>query len=97
MRVYNRVQSGELQGATSATQGPDVDGQLVQFCAAPDNTGYVWIGGAGVTAGNGVTDTTSGIPLGPGDFSPLYNVGNVNMFYYICDNTTDDLFYVMLG
>ena len=71
MKVYNRVKSGELQGATSATQMPDIDCQLVQFVAANDNTGYVWIGGAGVTAGDGTTDTTSGIPLGPGDFTSL--------------------------
>jgi adhesin HecA-like repeat protein len=93
---YNKVISGEIQGSVTAAQMPDVSGRALTFRAALDNDGNVYIGGAGVTIPDGTTDTTSGIPLDAGDWYQFAPISNLNVFYYICDNTGDDLLYNIL-
>ncbi len=94
---YHVVASGEIQGSATAAQMPDISCRAVTFRAAEDNTGNVHIGGPGVTAPDGTTDTTSGIPLEAGDWYQFVPCSNLNIFYYICDNATDDILYNVLA
>jgi hypothetical protein len=73
----NRFRTGELAGSLTAAQNPSIPCKLVKFIAALDNVGSVWIGGEGVTVGNGTTDTTTGFPLDPGYETPWIPVDNV--------------------
>ena len=92
---YNAIASGELAGSATAVQMPDILIRAVTFKANADNTGNVYIGGAGVTVPNGTTDTTSGIELQPGDWLQFNVISNLNVLYYICDNASgDDLGYL---
>ncbi len=94
--LYTEIKTGELAGATSATQMPDLKCNAVAFFTLTDNTGNVYIGGEGVTVPNGVADSTSGAPLSSGSSSQFIPCRNLNIFYYICDNATDDLVYFAL-
>jgi hypothetical protein len=89
------ISSGELAGATSATQMPAIPAQWVKFKAAYDNAGRVYIGASGVTVKDGTTDTTTGLELSAGEETGwLPADGNLNTYYRICDNTGDDLTYL---
>lgn len=94
---YTTPATGELAGATSATQMPNVACRLARFKARSDNAGSVFIGVSGVTAPNGSTDTTTGLELDAGDDTGWIPVDNLNRFYRICDNTSDDLTYMVLN
>lgn len=96
--TFTICKSGEVAGAVSATQMPDVnlgDGALC-IQAAKSNVGNVYIGGAGVTKPNGVTDQTTGIELEPGVLLQFMPVSNLNVYYFICDNAGDDILYMIL-
>jgi len=95
--AFKSVKSGEIAGAVAATQMPNVpcDGAIA-FQAAKSNVGNVYIGGAGVTKPNGVTDVTTGIELEPGEVLQFMPCENLNIFYYICDNAGDDILYMIL-
>lgn len=93
---YDLVSSGEIQGSATAAQMPDISCRAVTFRAATDNSGDVFIGGPGVTIPDGTTDTTSGVPLEPGDWYQFVPCSNLNIFYYICDNAGDDILYNIL-
>lgn len=97
MEIYNRVATGELQGSTSAIQMPDISCRMVMFVAADNNTGYVYIGAAGVTKPDGTTDATTGIQLAAGDATPLLPIHNLNLLWRISDNAGDDLMYMAIG
>jgi hypothetical protein len=88
--------TGELAGATSATQMPDRQCSMVRFKAHNDNAGNVYIGGSGVTVANGSTDQTTGLQLDAGDDTGWIPCDNVSRFYRICDNAGDDLTYMAL-
>lgn len=94
---HSTVHSGELAGATSATQLPDIDCVLVRFKALTGNVGNVYLGGAAVTVADGTTDTTTGIELTPGDDTGWIPITNLNLLYRICDNAGDDLTYLALA
>ena len=94
--LYHSVASGELAGSVTTTQCPDITCNAVQFMALTDNVGNVYIGGPGVTVPNGVTDTTSGVPLAAGNPLQFIPCRNLKMFYYICDNAGDDLVYLAI-
>lgn len=94
--ITETVKSGEIAGATSATQMGDVNCKLVRFTAVSGNAGSVYIGGAGVTIPDGSGDATSGMELEPGDATGWMPVPNLNVLYYICDNVGDDLTYLAL-
>ena len=93
---YSEVLCGELQGSATALQMPNVACELVCFKALADNAGNVYIGKAAVTKADGTTDTTTGLQLDAGDYSPWFPVKNLNVFYRICDNAGDDLTYIAL-
>lgn len=95
-KTMSAVKTGEIQGATSATQLPDVKCQMVRFKAASTNTGNVYLGVAGVTLPDGTTDATTGFALHPYDDTGWIPVDNLNRFYVICDNSIDDLTYIAL-
>lgn len=92
----NSLVSGEIQGGTTAFQLPDVPATLVKFKALAGNSGNIYLGGSGVTASDGATDTTSGFELAPGDDSGWWPISNLNLLYGICSNNGDDLSYIVL-
>lgn len=94
--ITQGVKCGEIQGATGATQMPNVPIKLVRFTALSDNTGSVYIGGPGVTVPNGTTDTTSGLELQPGDDTGWMPMSNLNQLYYICGDITSGMTYLAL-
>jgi hypothetical protein len=96
-RIYNGVNSGELQGSASALQLPDIPCQMVMFVALNDNAGDVYLGGEGVTVADGTTDTTTGIELKASAATGWIFISNLNLLYRICDNTGDDITYLALG
>lgn len=91
----NFAGTGELAGATSATQMPNRPCKGVMFKALGSNTGDVYIGGQGVTVPDGSTDTTSGWELAAGESTPYLPCTNLNQWYRICDGTGDDLSYII--
>jgi len=93
---FDTVKSGELAGATSATQFPDVGCEIAWIEAAKSNTGKVYIGASGVTKADGGTDTTTGFELNAGESIGPLPIGNLNQLYYIADAATDDLIYFVL-
>jgi hypothetical protein len=94
--VLGTIKTGELAGSATATQMPDIKCQMVRFKAESSNGGGVYIGAAGVTIADGTTDTTTGFALEPGDETGWIPVDNLNRFYLISDNATDDLTYMAL-
>lgn len=94
--ITQGVVCGEVQGATGATQMPNVPVKLVRFTAMASNGGNVYVGGPGVTRPDGSTDTTTGLELEPGDDTGWIPLVNLSQFYYICDNATDDFSYLGL-
>lgn len=93
-KKYTSWASGELAGAVAATQMPSVACEAVNFKAAYDNAGRVYIGIAGVTVANGATDTTTGIQLSAGEETGWLPCDNLNRFYRISDNAGDDVTYL---
>lgn len=94
--IYKTVLTGELAGATSATQLPNVPCSLVMLKARGANAGNVYIGSVGVTKPDGSTDTTTGFELQPGDSTPWMPIDNLNRLYRTCDNAGDGLTYMAL-
>lgn len=93
-RDYSSFVTGELAGALSATQMPDIDCKMVNFKAVASNAGKVYIGAAGVTKVDGTTDTTTGWELDAGEETGWLPAHNLNQFYRITDNAGDDLVYM---
>jgi hypothetical protein len=91
------VAVGERQGSATAVQMPTVSAKFVRVKACVSNAGNVYLGGASVTKPNGTTDTTTGLELAPGDDTGWLPASNLNVFYIICDNATDDVTYMVLA
>lgn len=90
--------TGEFAPGVAAAQFPSIAAKLIRIKARLANTGSVWVGDASdVTVGNGVTDTTSGFQLSPGDDSGWLPVANLNVFFGIGDNATDSVTYMVLA
>jgi hypothetical protein len=95
--LFKVVASGEIAGSLTAAQMPNIPCKGAIMLQAPKgNTGQVYVGGSGVTKPDGSTDQTTGIELEPGAMLQFMPVDNLNRFYYICDNVTDDLLYMIL-
>lgn len=94
--LYKQPASGEIAGSATAKQLPGVTCKAVIFQALASNTGNVYIGGPGVTIPDGAQDATSGIELDSGAIMQAIPTDNINHFYIICDNVTDDLAYMVL-
>jgi hypothetical protein len=90
------IATGEVQGDAAAAQFPTLACKMVNIKARSDNVGNVYIGGAGVTKPDGVTDVTTGLELGPGEETGWIPVPNLNLLYRICDNAGDDVTYLAL-
>jgi uncharacterized protein YbaR (Trm112 family) len=86
--------TGEIQGAATATQLPDIPCRGVMFKAIASNAGNVYLGKAGVTKPNGTTDVTTGWELSAREETGYLPCHNLNEWYRICDNAGDDLVYV---
>lgn len=78
-----------LVGKVGRTQMPDIPCEQVVFRAHPNNTGNVYIGGNDVSS-------VHGIPLAAGEWSPWIPIKNLNILYYICDNTASHLQYFIV-
>ena len=96
-QTYTTATSGELAGSATAVQMPDISCKMVKFKARYINTGKVYIGSAGVTVPNGVTDTTSGLSLNPGEETGWIPIDNLSRLYRICDSANDHLTYLALS
>jgi hypothetical protein len=88
------IACGELAGATSATQLPNVACRLVKLKALATNTGKVYLGGAGVTKADGATDTTTGLQLSAGEETGWIPIDNLSRLFRICDGAGDGLTYL---
>lgn len=97
--AVNIVATGEVAGSATAAVFPTITGKWVKFKALSTNGGIVYIGKSGVTASNGTTDTTTGLPLLAGEETDWLPLGsnNLNELYRICDNAGDDVVYIVLG
>ena len=95
--TVSKVQSGEVSGSATAKQLPDIPCRMVKIVAVGSNAGNVYLGGVGVTAIDGTTDTTSGFEMDAGVSTDWMPVSNLNVFYIICDNAGDDITYIALG
>ena len=93
-RRYTHYVSGEIGGATSATQMPDIDCSLVWFKAKNGNSTFAYIGGPGVTKPDATTDTTTGWELDAAEEIGPLPCSNLNVFWYICDATGDEILYL---
>jgi len=94
LHAFTQPHTGELAGSVTAVQMPNLSCKLVKFKAAKTNTGLVYIGRAGVTKADGTTDTTTGWYLAAGEETDAWLCLNLNEFYRICDNATDNLIYI---
>jgi len=96
LQSFALKESGEVAGSATAAVCPTLGGLVgVIFRAAVSNAGNVYVGpGSGVTKPDGTTDRTTGLELAPGDWTPFLPCKNLNEWYLICDNATDDLLYV---
>ena len=90
------VASGELAGATSAAQLPDVPCRLAKLKACAANAGKVYVGGTGVTKVDGTTDTATGLQLAASEETGWLPISNLNLLYRIADNAGDALTYLVL-
>lgn len=86
---FPRAAAGRITGSTDRQQMPNVPCEQVFFRAHPDNTGNVYIGG------NDVSSIT-GMPLAAGEWFPYAPIQNLNILYYVCDNTSDNLQYFIV-
>ncbi len=64
---------GEIAGAVTETQMPNIACDKVKFRAVASNVGNVYLGVDDCTKPDGTTDTTTGWELLPGDESPSSN------------------------
>lgn len=94
--VPKAIATGEVSGSATAKVLPTINCQAVRIVAASDNAGNVYLGGAGVTAPDGTTDTTSGFLLDAGDSTEWLPIDNLNKLYIICDNAGDDILYMCI-
>ena len=96
---YTTRATGEVDGNTSAEQMPSVEGKLVRFKAADDNTGSVFIGtSTNMTVKDGTTDTTTGFQLTAGQDTGWVPVqANLNEYWHRESNATDDFTYWVLN
>lgn len=81
--------AGRISPGTSVYRGPSIPCEQVYFRAHPDNGGTVYFGGADV-------NSTSGMPLAAGEYSPWLPVQNIDQIYFIADNDTDYIQYFMV-
>lgn len=95
----NKIQTGLLAGTVTAVKMPNVYGNYCRFKARNGNTGNVYIGPSTITIPNNqaVTDVTSGFELAPGDDTGWIPTANIAHFYYMCDNATDVLTYIVIS
>jgi hypothetical protein len=91
------IYHGNLAGSTNAVQMPHVTYQSGYIKAHPANTGNVCIGGSSDVVLSGTTDTniTGGWVLDAGDPYPLGAPGDLNELWYISENATDHLCYII--
>lgn len=88
--------TGEQAGSATAVQLANVPCALVRIRARSDNVGSVYLGGSGVTAPDGTTDTTTGFELAPGDETGWLTIANLNQLWII-SAVGDDITYMAQG
>jgi len=96
MAAMDTIKTGEISGSKTATQLPTVPCNLVKIKAMAGNSGKMYIGGAGVTAPDGTTDTTTGFELSAGEETGWLPVSNLADFYFIGQYDSDKLTYLAL-
>jgi len=95
--TFDTAGSGQIVGSATALVLPDIPCRLVRFKALAANSGNVYIGIAGVTVSTSATTTTTGgFELDAGDDTGWIPVQNLNIFYQICTDNTNDFTYLFL-
>ncbi len=92
------IYHGELPGSTDAIKMPAKKFQNGYVKAMIGNSGNVYIGSSSdVTIANGSTDadTTTGYVLDAGEVLELKTPGNLDDYWYICDNAGDEVIYFL--
>lgn len=91
------VVTGELAGATSATQLPNIPAKMVRIKANWANANRVYIGySSGVTIPNNTTDTTTGFELSARDDTGWLPIDNLNRLWRICETAGESLTYMVI-
>jgi len=87
--TFEHMTTGQVAMTLNRTQLPNIPIEMVWFKADPDNTSDVFLGA------NNVSNLV-GIELIAGDvFGPI-PVDNLNAFWYVGNNTTDRLQYMIV-
>lgn len=88
---------GEVSGSVSAKQLPTITAKWAKIQALSSNAAAVYVGASGVTIPDGTTDTTSGFALVAGADTGWFPTTNLNRYYIIGTNATDDIVYWVLN
>ena len=94
--VYSSVACGEINLTDAAVVLPSIPCKLAYISALKGNTGYVYIGGAGVTVATGSLNVTTGLQLEAGDTIGPLPIPNLNVLYGIAATSGDDISYLVL-
>jgi len=87
---------GERQGSLTAVQMATRECQGVRFRALLANTGNIYLGkSSSVTVPQGTTNSTTGIEVGPGEYSPHFACYNLDEFWVIFTVAADKLTYFL--
>lgn len=83
---FAHQRTGQVVMALSRRQFPDTPCEMVWFKADPDNASDVFLGGNDVSS-------LVGIELTAGDVWGPIPIDNLNLYWYVGNNTTDRLQY----
>ena len=95
--IMDEVATGQLAGSATAAQMPAIESKMVNIKSQVANAANIYIGASGVTVVSAdTTNTTTGLVLDAGQETGWIPVDNLDTFYYICDNASDELTYMVI-
>ena len=86
---FGSFATGLLAGSTSRRQAQPIPCEMAFIQADPDNTGKIWFGGPDVSS-------NLGFQLDAGDATGWIPINNLNLIYYVCENASDRLLYMIV-
>lgn len=87
--------TGERAIGAAAVQLPDVECDLIRIRASNGNSGDIFVGGSGVTAGDGADDDTTGYQLDAGQEIEL-PVRNASQIYVIASAASQAITFICI-
>jgi hypothetical protein len=93
---FGPQETGEIAVGTSIVAGSDVACRFIRFIARATNTGYIYVGGATVTAPDGATDVTTGLELGASGDTGWIPTDNLSRFGFIASAASQALTYMAI-